>query len=39
MKRMRTALGLALAALALFAAGTFAGCSSDGGGKAAVKFR
>ena len=31
MKRMRTALGCALAALALFAAGTFAGCSSDGG--------
>ena len=31
MKRMRTALGLAVAALALFAAGTFAGCSSDGG--------
>lgn len=31
MKRMRTALGLAAAALALFAAGTFAGCSSDGG--------
>lgn len=39
MKRMRTALGLALAALALFAAGTFAGCSSDGGsgGKIPVK--
>lgn len=31
MKRMRFALGGALAALALFAAGTFAGCSSDGG--------
>ena len=32
MKRMMNALGCALAALALFAAGTFAGCSSDGGG-------
>ena len=31
MKRMRTALGGVLATLALFAAGTFAGCSSDGG--------
>lgn len=31
MKRMSFALGGALAALALFAAGTFAGCSSDGG--------
>lgn len=31
MKRMMNALGCALAALALFAAGTFAGCSSDGG--------
>ena len=39
MKRMRFALGGALAALALFAAGTFAGCSSDGesGGKIPVK--
>lgn len=35
MKRMRTALGLAVAALALFAAGTFAGCSSDGGSSGA----
>ena len=39
MKRMRFALSGALAALALFAAGTFAGCSSDGGsgGKIPVK--
>lgn len=39
MKRMRFALGCALAVLALFAAGTFAGCSSDGesGGKIPVK--
>ena len=35
MKRMRPALGCALAALALFAAGTFAGCSSDGGSSGA----
>ena len=39
MKRMRTALGLAVAALALFAAGTFAGCSSDGGESDSVKLQ
>ena len=38
MKRMMNALGGALAALALFAAGTFAGCSSDGGGGSGDKI-